>query len=269
VKKEFFFVVMVWLTACSPRTSDEYHQTYAYLPSIRTANRSSEQFTGTDPYYLVVLVDARHVDYSTPENYFSTLSYGVFKRQEPDIGHAWIILKGEENGIPYYFEGGHTGEYGYVAPKYFDHIVELAESEEEKDPVSYLYCRLPDGRLELGSGGHCPTFAVAFKLTKTGYEQIFNLIATYDFDSWGILGPNCVQFVRSCLMAVGLEINCEEIVTIPKYMEIRGEKVRLWEHASFSHLEVQTPEKLEQRLLEKVQEGLGTVAMRWYRKQHL
>jgi hypothetical protein len=260
-----FTLCLFFVCACSPRLSDEYQQKYSYLSSIRCLNKSPSGFNGTDPYYLVVLVDAKHLDYSTPGKYFETLSYGLFKRHDPNIGHAWIILCGQDAHGTFLFEGGHTGEFGCIAPKYFDHIVDLSIHKKSENPITYLYTLLPDGQVEIGSGGHHPTFAAAFSLNQEGFFRIKKLIAKeYDFSSWGILGPNCVQFARVCLAATGIQINCEEEIPIPQVFSINGEKIRLWENPAFSCILAQTPELLEKRLLELVQNGQALPATRWY-----
>ncbi len=232
---------------------------------MRGINRSPSQFKGTDSHYLVILVDAKHLDYSTPGKYFETLKFGLFKRHDPNIGHAWVILYGKDATGTFVFEGGHTGEFGCIAPKYFDHIVDLSMTNESKNPVAYLYTLLPDGQIQLGSGGHRPSFAAAFPLNLEGFLRIKRLIGReYDFSSWGILGPNCVQFARACLAATGIQINCEEEIPIPQVFSINGEEIRLWENPAFSCILAQTPELLEKRLIELVQNGQALPASRWY-----
>lgn len=265
MRMRLLFIGLFVFCACSPRLSDEYQKKYSYLTAVRVLNRSPNQFKGTDPYYLVVLVDAKHLDYSTPGKYFETLSFGLFKRHDPNIGHAWIILCGEENHSRFLFEGGHTGEFGCIAPKYFDHIVDLSLNNADKNPVAYLYTLLPDGQIQRGSGGHRPTFAAAFPLTREGFFRVRTLIAKeYDFSSWGILGPNCVQLARACLAAVGIQIDCEEKIPIPQVFSIQGKEIRLFENPAFSCILAQTPELLEKRLIELVQNGQALPASRWY-----
>ena len=254
------------LPSCSPRMSDDYVKRYHYLGGVQAANQSAPQFKGSSDYYLVVLVDARHLDYSSPSNYFCTISQGLFLPQDPNTGHAWIVLAGREEGQGWGFEGGHTGEFGLYAPRYFDEVVRLAWEEQHPNPASYLFDSLPDGALQYGSGGHSPTFAVAFPLTEHGYCRVRRLLSKdgYDFSRWGIRGPNCIRFVVACLSAVGIDVCCQEKFSLPRSFSYRGTDVALWSDSKYSCLYVDTPELLEKRLWELVQKGQGVVATKWY-----
>ena len=121
----FWSLCCLVFCSCSPRLGDDYLNQYQYLGSIREFSKYYPQFTGKSDYYLVVLVDARHLDYSSPSNYFSTMANGLFWAQDPNTGHAWIVLAGKKDGKSYVFEGGHTGEFGIAAPKYFDEVKQI------------------------------------------------------------------------------------------------------------------------------------------------
>lgn len=265
--------IVVWLLAavcvcssCSQRMSDAYVSRYQYLGGVQAANQAGPQFSGRSDYYLVVLVDARHLDYTSPSNYFSTLSQGLFLPQDPNTGHAWIILAGKEEGKPWVFEGGHTGEFGLYAPRYFDEVVRRAWEDHDPNPAGYLFHPLPDGCLQYGSGGHSPTFAAAFPLNEQGYQRVRRLLTNdgYDFSRWGLRGPNCLRFSLSCLAAVGLELNCQEKIVLPQFFTYKGERVALWEDPAYSVMYVDTPELLEKRLWDLVETGQAIVATKWY-----
>ena len=257
------FCLLLFTAACSPRMSDSYVARYQYLGGVQATNQQGPHFTEESDYYLVVLVDARHLDYTTPSKYFSTISQGLFLPQDPNTGHTWIVLAGKE----WVFEGGHTGEFGLYAPRYFDEVVRLAWDENDPNPASYLFSALPDGCLQYGSGGHDPTFAVAFPLNESGYKRVRRLLTEggYDFSRWGILGPNCIRFSLACLASVGIELSCQETLILPHTFRYKGKEVHLWSDPAFSRICVETPELLEKRLWELVQEGKGFVALKWYR----
>lgn len=164
------------------------------------------------------------------------------------------------------FEGGHTGEFGLYAPRYFDEVVRLAWDEHHPNPASYLFHALPDGCLQYGSGGHNPTFAAAFQLTEGGYQRVRRLLTEggYDFSRWGLRGPNCIHFSLACLASVGVELDCQEQVHLPKSFTYKGEEIALWSDPSYSCLTVDTPELLEKRLWEVVERGQALVATKWY-----
>ena len=265
--RSLFLCLLLFATACSPRMSDSYVVRYQYLGGVQATNQQGPHFNGESDYYLVVLVDARHLDYSTPTKYFCTLSRGLFLRQDPNTGHTWIILAGKQDGKEWLFEGGHTGEFGLYAPRYFDEVVRLACEEQDPNPASYLFSALPDGCLQYGSGGHDPTFAAAFPLTEEGYHRVRRLLAEggYDFSRWGILGPNCIRFSLACLASIGIELSCKETFVLPHSFVYQGEEVHLWTDPAFSNLCVDTPELLEKRLWELVEDGKGASALKWYR----
>jgi hypothetical protein len=253
-------------SSCSQRMSDSYVSRYQYLGGVQATNQSSKQFSGTSDYFLVVLVDARHLDYSSPRNYFSTLSQGLFLPQDPNTGHTWIVLAGKEERKPWVFEGGHTGEFGLYAPRYFDEVVRLSWDENHPNPASYLFDSLPDGCLQYGSGGHFPTFAAAFPLTENGYRRVRRLLTAggYDFSRWGIRGPNCIHFSLACLASVGIELNCKETIRLPRSFTYKGAEIELWSDPTFSTFCVDTPELLEKRLWDQVERGNAVVATKWY-----
>lgn len=259
-------VGILLLASCSQRMSDSYVSRYQYLGGVHATNQSSPQFAGRAEYYLVALVDARHLDYTTPSNYFSTLSQGLFLPQDPNTGHAWVILAGKKDGKAWVFEGGHTGEFGLYAPRYFDEVVRRALDENDPNPASYLFHPLPDGCLQHGSGGHYPTFAAAFPLTENGYLRVHRLLTEdgYDFSHWGLRGPNCIRFSLSCLASIGVELNCQEKILLPRSFTYKGEEVALWTDPAYSCMYVDTPELLEKKLWELVERGQAFVATKWY-----
>ena len=261
------FLTMMF-SSCTPRLRDEYIQRYHYLGAVHASTRVRSQFDGRSDYFLVLLVDARHLDYSSPSNYFSTLGQGLFFSQDPNTGHAWIVLSGTEDGKEWVFEGGHTGEFGLYAPRYFDEVVRLSYEEHHPNPAHYLFTPLPDGSIQYGSGGHRPTFAAALPLTEEGYHRIRRLLLKdgYDFSQWGIRGPNCIRFVLSCLAAADIELDCQETLVMPQSFLYRGEEIRLWSDPTFSTITVETPELLEKRLWQLTEEGRALVAMQWYKK---
>jgi len=256
------FLLLV-VCGCSPHTNHSCR--YHYLAKVKECERSSVQFNGEGDHFLVVLVDARHLDYSSPAGYLSTLQ-SLCSSQEPHTGHAWIILSGKRGGEPWIFEGGHTGEFGRLAPRYFDEMLRLSRNKDP-NPAQYLFSPLPDGQLEIGSGGHLPTFAAAFPVTEEGFARIMRLFEAdgYDFSQWGLRGPHCVHFVLSCLACVGIDIFCQEQVQLPASFSFEGERIDLWIDSAYSTLTTQTPELLEQRLVEHVSEGRALVATAWYR----
>jgi hypothetical protein len=243
------------LSGCSPRMNDSYVREYQYLRDIREASATSKKFKNESEYVLVVLVEARHLDYSSPDNFFNSMRYGLFLPQEPTIGHAWIILSGKIDGKPWSFEGGHTGEFGLTAPRYFDEVIRRSLEEDDPNPAAYLFKKMPDRYLQDGSGNHSPTYAAAFPLTEEGFLRVFNLLKKYDFSEWSLQQHQCVHFVLACLATVGVDLSCERTLLLPQQFEWNGRKIRLWNDPAYSCLRFPTPDDLERKLFEKVSQS--------------
>ena len=206
-----------------------------------------------DEYFLHVFVNAHGFDYSCPERYFEGLS------QYKDTGHAWIALEVcRTDGRHWRCECGHTGEFGLRAPRYFDHLRALSAQGEE-NPARYLFTILSDGQLEFGSGEHKPTLAVRFPLMERQFYRILRLFNPdgYDFFSWALKGPNCVEFVRTCLACADIYVDCFEPLVLPSSFFWGDEQIFLWKESSYAALTVSTPERLEKALVELIEQGRG------------
>jgi hypothetical protein len=251
-----------------PQAKDCFAQRYAHLAEIRRENCELPMFSGQFDRFLVVLVNARHLDYSSFENFIQTLRWGPVFPREPIIGHAWVILGEKKEGKTLYFEAGHTGELGGHVPRYLDEVMRRACMTNDPNPAKYFFTVLPDGQLEVGSGGHVPTFAIALPLTKEQVARIHRLFEPdgYDFSQWGLQGPQCVRFVRSCLAAVGVNIVCSETLHLPQKVVFQGTQRVLWTDPVYSTLVVETPDLLEKRMWELVCRGEALTATQWYQK---
>lgn len=267
-------IFLLWLAAtlwgaisCLPQASDEYSKRYAYLTEMRHDVKDLPAFAGQLDRYLVILVDARHLDYSSFEKFFLTMNSGAVFSREPTIGHAWVIIGERRGEKTWLFEGGHTGEFGGHVPRYFDEVLHRAYTAEDPNPAKYFFFPLPDGQLQIGSGGHIPTFAVAIPISKEQLLRIQRLFEPdgYDFSQWSIQGPQCVRFVRTCLAVAGVDVSCIEKIPLPQSVQYRGEKRTLWRESTYSILSVETPDLLEKRLWELARAGRALVATQWYK----
>lgn len=245
-----FFVVC----GCSIKNSPELHK---------------KEFSGADSHFLVVLVDAKQLDYTSFDRYIRSLSSSAKPGEVPTIGHAWIVLSKKEGASEkYFFEGGHSGEMSETVPSVLDGIWKKAVSSQDKNPIAHLFSMRDDGQKEHGSGGHIPTYAVAFPLSEEGFCRIKRLIEEeYDFSSWSMASHNCIDFTRACLSSIGIFINCEQQIKIPKQATLFGKKIHLYEESRFSCILIKTPELLENRLRSLVEEGCGMPALQWYQNK--
>jgi hypothetical protein len=220
-----------------------------------------------DPF-LVILVDARHLDYSSTKGFFKTLTkHPSNGSKNGDVGHAWIYLEGEINGQPYILEGGHSGELGEIQPKYFDGVL-AASARSEADPIQYLWESQRDGFFQRGNGNHDPTFAAKIPLTEEQFKQILQFVHHYDYADYAITRKQCSSFVSHVALIAGLRLACEQNMAIEQDVFICGEKIRLWENPVYSEITFSTPDVLEKSLQEAVAQGHVEDALEWYLKNH-
>ena len=155
--------------SCSWRPlSHSYREQYSHLDE----SIPKKSFLSPSPYFLIVLVDARHLDYTDGRSLLRTLvKHPSDGSKNSDVGHAWIYLHGIVNDQNIGLEGGHSGELGIYQPRYFEGIMNYLEygyanptsqqqscPRHESNPVKYLWEIQQDGFFQKGSGGHCPTF---------------------------------------------------------------------------------------------------------------
>ncbi|GEM_PF-1305898 len=246
----FFFSSCSW-HPCTP----EYHAQYSYLknPPPRESLEPCEQ-------YLVVLVCSRHLDYSNGKQLLKTIArHPSDGSKNSDVGHAWVFLYGKEGVI----EGGHTGEFGYRQPRYFEGVAGLLE-KGDPNPIRYLWATQYDGCFQKGSGGFVPTFAARIKLSKEQYQSIRAYISGYPYREYAITQKQCATFAAEIASMAGLELKHSVTVQIEQTLELRGEKIQLWTDPSYAELTISSPDILEKSLMEAVIEGKAQNATDWY-----
>jgi hypothetical protein len=247
--------------------SEDWLWRYSYVDDIRTLSKTAPSFSPKDEYFLVILVDARHADYTSSTGYLTSLAGSFVSQHYLDPGHAWIVLAGTKNGKPWVFEGGHTVNCPDLTKYYLKTVLGFSDEEPDPNPVRHLFSPTDIGSLEYGPGDSCPTFAAAIPLTEEGFDRVLKLFNEdgYDFSNWGIRGPNCVQFALSCLATVGVEFDCNESLPVPPSFSVFGHEILLWSDPEYSQLDIKTPDLLEKRLLDLVRQGTAQFALPWYK----
>lgn len=208
------------------------------------------------PYFIVFLVDAPHFDCSSAQK----LIQGIYRRGH--VGHVWIYLEGDLQGKRIALEGGHSGELGIAAPRYFEQIAAVQNSEA--DPISCLHKPLDDGFFQKGNGDHIPTFAAKMTLSQKQFEVILEFISLYSFKEYNLLSHQCATFAEQIAALVGLELPSEITLAIEPYIYFGGEKIRFWSHPEYCMLTLNLPDLFEKALLNKVLEGTLENALPWY-----
>jgi hypothetical protein len=262
----FLLIFTTFVTSYAGMKTEAWLWRYSYIEDIRTLSKNFPPFPPTNEYFLVILVDARHADYSSTRGYVTSLAESLIRQHYLDPGHAWIVLAGKKDGKPWVFEGGHSVNCPAVTKYYFQHVLGLFSEEEDPNPARHLFAPTNIGSLEQGPGDSQPTFAAAIPLTQEGFERILKLFDEdgYDFSCWGIQGPNCIQFALSCLATAGIEFECHETLPVPPSFSIFGNEIRLWSDPEYSRLNLRTPDLLEKRLFDLVRQGTAYFALPWY-----
>lgn len=259
------FFLFILLCSCTPRSA-EYRQFYSHLHEKHFETSQSES-----DYFLIISVDARHLDYTEGWKFFhSVAKHPSDCSKNGDVGHAWITLRGIKNGKIFSIEGGHSGEKEHCPPRYFDglmnyHDFGYADPTEEQmehpryepNPVKYLWTMRKDGFFQKGSGGHSPTFAVKIDLTPEQFEQIYRFIQprNYSYQNYALRGPQCTSFVTEVAKIAGLSLESHVTMKIPQTVFFRGCCIRLWEDPFYSTFTFPTPDVLEKSLMEAVEKG--------------
>jgi hypothetical protein len=208
-------------------------------------------------YFLIVLTRSVNMNFDDPNPFYASIT----ARTEGSVGHAWILLG---NGT-HYIECGHTGEFGEVKLRYHEGI-KKAIKDKKKNPISYLWEDMKDGKYEEYYMNEKPTCAARFELTEQEYNKIYEYINTYDYKSFSITKSCCTFFAVNACALVGIQLGHLAKINIPKYYIVNGNKYNLWEDNKYSVVSVGTPDVLEKSLKIAIKNGLGKDVTDWYYK---
>lgn len=241
------------------------HQTplcrFRYCLHLLLYSLLSVSCLSADGYFLVFLVDARHLDYSEGASFLkSTAKHPRDGSKNGDVGHAWIYLCGPG----FFLEGGHSGELGLWQPRYWEGVMDNIRLGA-KNPINYLWCPQSDGFFQKGNGGHRPTTAACFRLTQEQFQKVYTYIQTYDFAAYALTGPQCVSFVTALGKQIGIDFVTTCTLAIPKTLFLAGQSFPLWEDARYSTLSLESPDYLEKALRRYIKTGYATDVRSWYR----
>jgi hypothetical protein len=265
------FLLTLLLSSCSRVPSSlayKEHYTHLKMPISK-----SERITYSD-YFLVILVEARHLDYTTSRGFFKTLAkHQTDGSKNGDVGHSWVYLEGWFNQERICVEGGHSGEVDECQPKYFEGVANYLEfgystphiqRRYEPNPIKYLWEERSDGYFQEGSGKHRPTFAVKVDLSEEQFHTILEYIKNYDYTRYAIQGPQCTSFVTQIASIADLKLESILTMKIDPTLNIGGETLRFWEDPQYASITFPTPDVLEFSLMQAVCENKAEYALDWY-----
>jgi hypothetical protein len=235
----------------------------------KKATLSEEKpFDPQEVYFVVFLVDAKHLDYTNVETLLDTIAKHPDGSTSRDVGHAWMIVSGMVNGKRVIIEGGHSGERGIQEMRYLDKVF-LAQDTSDPDPARYFFRALQDGYFEQGSGGHVPTYAVRLPITPEVFSQIYWLVQPghYHFQEYSLTQSQCCTFITKVASLCGIDLEDHISIDIPQIISVNGCNRTLWTDPTYSSILIASPDVLEKKLLQAVKEGKASVALRWYKKE--
>ena len=266
VRSLFLFIGFEFLSGCAKPNTVLYKTFYKHLREPISFNKIE-----SSKYFLVIFVEARHLDYTDNISFFKTVTkHPSNGSKNRDVGHAWIYLEGLLEGKKVFIKGGHSGERGIIQAKYFDGIMnyidygfanpkqeELSLYLYEPNPIKYLSEIQKDGFFELGSGRHKATFGMKIPLSEDQFLSMLDFIENYNYQEYSLIGNQCTSFAAGLASLAGINLNCQVTIPIEKEIFFNGEKIRFWEDPYYSELKIATPDILEKSLMEKVREGRG------------
>jgi hypothetical protein len=269
----FFFVF-----SCSWRPNSlSYIEQYAHL----NGNFSKKSCLPESSYFLIILVDAKHLDYSDGQCLLKTLAkHPADGSKNSDVGHAWIYLQGAVNDHLVAWEGGHSGELGIYQPRYFEGIMNYLEygyanptslerrfPRYEPNPVKYLWETQKDGFFQRGSGGHFPTFAAKINLSELQFLNILQFLKTYDFSQFSLVENQCTSFAAQVAKLGGFTLSHTITVPLQQRIFVGKDYITLWNDSVYNTITISSPDILEKSLIESVQKGNAEYALEWYKIQ--
>lgn len=181
-------------------------------------------------YHLTIFVDARDLNYTSSK----TLWRSLHAQEDPSFGHAWIRLEHDD----YLLEGGHTGEFGNLQPRYLEGVL-LYKKQRDPNPIRYLWETQKDGCFQVGSGGHTATHQMEIPLTQVQFETIRKFIegGHYPFHEYNLTRHQCTSFVVQVASLAGIIL--KSTVTVPV-------ERRLWRDPAYSKITLSSPDLLVQ-----------------------
>ncbi|WP_068470373.1 hypothetical protein [Candidatus Protochlamydia phocaeensis] len=278
---QLLVIFLLFLSSCQP-WSREYRDFYSYAKKSYDSSPIPMQ---ESDFFLVILVNARHLDYTDTRSFFKTVAkHPTDGSKSGDVGHAWIYLQGKVNGKVWVLEGGHSGERGRLQARYFDGIMNYNDwgyanpSDEQKqypryepNPVKYLWATLEDGYFEKGAGGHRPTYAAKVDLTEQQFYRILQFIHPryYPYRQYALTNLQCSSYAAQVAVLADLYVESEVSMAVQPRIWFGRRWVRFWTDPCYSVITFSSPDVLEKSLMEAVQEGRAEYALDWYLKKRL
>jgi hypothetical protein len=269
--KKSLVCLFLFLSSCHPACFQySYQKQYKHLATkqelIKKEERELKKSKQESDYFLVLLVDAKHLDYSNIENLIQTVAKHPDGGRERDVGHAWVVLCGIKDGRRVFIEGGHSGELGQVQPRYLEGVLGM---RHEANPVRYLYSTLHDGYFEEGPGHHTPTFAIRIDLDEERFLTLYENMQPerYPFTEYSLTQNQCTTFAVKMACLAGLELEHEVTVSVPHTITLAGYTITLWHDKHYATMTLSSPDVLEKSMMQAVAFNQAKPCLLWYHKE--
>ncbi len=198
----------------------------------------SPPIAATSSPRLIILVDAPHLNYSSPSTLLQTLTkHPATGCKDSSFGHAWLILIHHTPKGQLLLECGHSGEH--TPPTYFETFAQALENNNP-NPFAIFYQDRSDGFCQQGNGGHRPTLAAQFTLSEQQLKNILSFLKEekYNFHRYNVINHHCCSFVREVASQANIDLSSPSPLRLPNHS-----------------LLIETPDTLEQCLYHHITNG--------------
>lgn len=207
---------------------------------------------GDEGYYLYILNESANWDFSDAVSL-------VFAIWMQPWAHSWLMLESPGERL----EFGHTGDFGLVAPRYHEGVMQLGQTDDP-NPVAYLWRTMADGQLQIGKPNRPPTFVWRMPITRDRYQLIHEYLLQRKYDQFGIRSNNCTDMAVEAAALAGINLIHRIRLTAPQKVKFLGRTLRVWTDPQYRIVEFSTPEVLEADLRQLSRLGIGSDVTEWY-----
>jgi len=201
---------------------------------------------GDEGYYLYILNEAVHWDYSSPASF-------LFSLWQRPWAHSWLILESPQDRL----EFGHTGDLGQAKQRYHVGVMQRIR-HRDPNPIAYMWQTMSDGQLQIGKPDRPPTFVWRMPMTRRRHQLIYDYVMHRKYDQFGVRSNNCTDLVIETAALAGIHLMHRIRLTWPPEAKFLGRTRRVWTDPQYRILEFSSPDVLEADLRQIARSGIGS-----------
>jgi|CXWL01.1.fsa_nt_gi hypothetical protein len=230
------------------------------LNSHAVRDAQSGNLNGDKGYALYIATSAVGLSLRDADSFLETFHHHPrTTKNDHTLGHAWLLLESPVD----LRESGHTGEFGVEFPTYYETFLEKMRIGDP-NPISALWETKQDGKFHDGADHYIPTLVVRLSITREQHRQILAYISDYDYAQFSVIGGQCTDFVAGAARLAGVELANRVAIDLPPKIYYHGRTMGLWTDRRYRHIEIATPDILEEDLFRLIREGYAEDATKWY-----